>query len=178
MLPTAIICARITIPEAGNGLIQSILYAVNVHLASDNQRLISREVISNINKGVILDQFYAERLYNKEVFLDMFDRTGYKNVTFHGNLETDSKRNQDLGMMERRIIVTAQASKEWTPVKAKRSELKNVVVLMGDPEKPDTVKPSGGFDENDMATIRQLKIALSKLKEYKFTYLSNHNSPC
>ena len=49
----------------------------------------------------------------------MFDRTGYKNVTFHGNLETDSKRNQDLGMMERRIIVTAQASKEWTPVKLK-----------------------------------------------------------
>ena len=31
-------------------------------LASDNQRLISREVISNINKGVIVDQFYAERL--------------------------------------------------------------------------------------------------------------------
>ena len=60
--------------------------------------------------------------------------------------------------------------------KAKKSELKNVVVLMGDPEKPDTVKPSGVFDENDMATIRHLKIALSRLKEYKFTYLSNHNS--
>lgn len=145
-------------------------------LASDNQRLISREVISNINKGVILDQFYAERLYNKEILCEMFDRTGYNNVIFHGNLKTDSKRNQDLGMMERRIIVTAQASKEWTPVKAKKSELKNVVVLMGDPEKPDVVKPTGSFDENDMATIRHLKIALSRLKEYKFTYLANHNS--
>ena len=38
-------------------------------LASDNQRLISREVITNINKGVMLDQFYAERLYNKEVLI-------------------------------------------------------------------------------------------------------------
>jgi D-alanine-D-alanine ligase len=145
-------------------------------LASDNQRLISREIISNIKKGVIIDQFYAERLYNKEVLIEMFNRTGYKNTTFHGNLETDSKRNQDLGMMERRIIVTAQAFKEWTPVRAKKSDLKNVVVLMGDPEKPDSVKPSGGFDDNDMATIRQLKIALSKLGEYRFTYLSNHNS--
>jgi D-alanine-D-alanine ligase len=60
---------------------------------------------------VILDQFYAERLYNKESLFEMFDRTGYKNVVFHGCLETDSKRNQDLGMMERRIIVTAQTSK-------------------------------------------------------------------
>jgi D-alanine-D-alanine ligase len=145
-------------------------------LASDNQRLISREVITNINKGVVLDQFYAERLYNKDILSEMFDNIGYKEVTFHGNLETDSKRNQDLGMMERRIIVTARAIKEWTPVKVKKTELKNVVVLLGDPDKPDTVKPSGGFDENDLATIRQLKIALSSLNEYKFTYLSNHNA--
>jgi D-alanine-D-alanine ligase len=145
-------------------------------LASDNQRLISREVISNINKGVILDQFYAERLYNKESLVEMFDHTGYKHVTFHGSLETDSKRNQDLGMMERRIIVTAQASKEWTPVKVKKTELKNVVVLLGDPEKPDMVKPTGIFEEADFATIRHLKIALGRLKEYRFTYLSNHNT--
>jgi D-alanine-D-alanine ligase len=144
--------------------------------ASDNQRLISREVISNINKGVILDQFYAERLYNKESLSDMFGRTGYQNVIFHGNLETDSKRNQDLGMMERRIVVTAQAVKEWTPVKIRKTDLKNVVVLMGDPERPDKVKPSGAFDANDMATIRELKIALSSLVEYKFTYLNNHSA--
>jgi D-alanine-D-alanine ligase len=79
-------------------------------------------------------------------------------------------------MMERRIIVTAQANKEWTPVKVKKSELKNVVVLLGDPDKPDIVKPSGAFDENDLATIRHLKIALSRLNEYKFTFLSNHNT--
>jgi D-alanine-D-alanine ligase len=145
-------------------------------LASDNQRLISREVITNIYKGVILDQFYAERLYNKENLTGMFDRTGYSQVSFHGNLETDSKRNQDLGMMERRIIVTAQASKEWTPVRAKKTDLKNVMVVMGDPEKPDIVKPAGVFAEADYDTIRQLKIALSSLKDYRFTYLSNHNS--
>lgn len=145
-------------------------------LASDNQRLISREVITHINKGVVLDQFYAERLYNKEGLQEMFDRCGYVNVAFHGNLNTDSKRNQDLGMMERRIIVTAQSLKEWTPVKAKKTGLKNVVVILGDPEKPDAVKPTGKFDRNDLATIRQLKIALSRLPEYKFTYLCNHST--
>jgi D-alanine-D-alanine ligase len=145
-------------------------------LASDHQRLISREVITNINKGVVLDQFYAERLYDKETLSVMFNETGYKSVTFQGNLETDSKRNQDLGMMERRIIVTAQASKDWTPVKVKKTELKNVVVLLGDPERPDKVKPTGGFDENDLATIQQLKIGLNRLPDYKFTFLSNHQS--
>ena len=145
-------------------------------LASDNQRLISREVISHIHKGVILDQFYAERLYDKENLVDMFNHTGYKHITFHGNLETDSKRNQDLGMMERRIIVTAKALKEWTPVKLKRTEVKNIAVLMGDPGKPDNVKPTGHFDENDMATIKNLQISLSRLKEYRFTYINNHNS--
>ncbi|MBN2480562.1 MAG: methyltransferase domain-containing protein [Bacteroidales bacterium] len=145
-------------------------------LASDNQRLISREVITNINKGVILDQFYAERLYNRQTLTDLFKKTGYRNVEFQGNLETDSKRNQDLGMMERRIIVTAQVLKELSPVKCRRPALKNVVVLLGDPGKPDIVKPSGFFDENDFATIRALKTALNRLKEYKFTYLSNHNT--
>ena len=145
-------------------------------LATDNQRLISREVITNINKGVILDQFYAERLYSTETLTDIFEKTGYKNVAFHGNLEPDSKRNQDLGMMERRIIVTAQVLKEYTPVKCKKQALKNVVVLLGDPEMPDTVKPSNIFDKDDFDTIKLLKIALSRLKEYKFTYLSNHNT--
>ncbi len=145
-------------------------------LASDNQRLISREVITDINKGVILDQFYAERLYNRQTLTEIFKKTGYKNVEFHGNLEPDSKRNQDLGMMERRIIVTAQVIKEYTQVKFRKKALKNIVVLLGDPEKPDIVKPAGVFNEDDFVTINALKTALSKLKEYRFIYLSNHNA--
>ena len=50
-------------------------------------------------------------------------------------------------MMERRIIVTATAWKEWTPVKVKKAELKTVAVVMGDPERPDIVKPSSVFDD-------------------------------
>lgn len=143
-------------------------------LASDNQRLISREVISNINKGVIVDQFYAERLYSKELLQEMLTGTGYDDIIFMGSYTTDSKRNQDLGMMERRIIVTASAHKEWTPIRAKKTELKAVAVVMGDPEKPDIVKPSKSFDKNDLDTILTLKKALAELKDYRFVYLSNH----
>jgi D-alanine-D-alanine ligase len=143
-------------------------------LASDNQRLISREVISNIDKGVIVDQFYAERLYSQELLGEILSKSGYKEIHFLGNYETDSKRNQDLGMMERRIIVTATAWKEWTPVKVKKEELKTVAVVMGDPERPDIIKPSSVFDTDDMDTIMNLKIALGELKDYRFIYQSNH----
>jgi D-alanine-D-alanine ligase len=143
-------------------------------LASDNQRLISREVISNIDKGVIVDQFYAERLYSMESLEAILCKTGYMEINFLGNYNTDSKRNQDLGMMERRIIAAATARKEWTPVKAKKAGLKTVVVVMGDPEKPDIIKPSNVFDKDDIETVMNLKIALGELKDYRFIYQSNH----
>jgi D-alanine-D-alanine ligase len=144
-------------------------------LANDNERLISREVISNTKKGVIVDQFYAERLYTKEKLTDILRKAGFTNIMFHNEYSTDSIRNQDLGMMERRIIVTSEAIKEWTPVKQKLTEVKNVAVLLGDPSKADIVKPDTVFDEDDYNTIQQLKIALSSLKNYKFIYMDNHD---
>ncbi len=143
-------------------------------LASDNQRLISREVISNINKGVIVDQFYAERLYSQESLTEILARCRFSEIAFLGNYTTDSKRNQDLGMMERRIIASAVARKEWTPVKVRKTELKTVAVVLGDPGKPDIIKPSHVFDSDDMDTIMNLKIALGELKDYRFIYQSNH----
>ncbi|HYX07571.1 MAG TPA: methyltransferase domain-containing protein, partial [Bacteroidales bacterium] len=145
-------------------------------LAEDNERLISREVITNVQKGVIVDQFYAERLYTRESLQRMLDDIGFREISFHGEISPDSQRNQDLGMMERRIIVTAAAAKEWTPVKPKSKDLKNIVVVMGDPHKPDVIKPSTVFDEDDFNTIENLKKALDSLNGYKFTFLDNHNS--
>ena len=63
-------------------------------------------------------------------------------------------------MMERRIIMTARVIKQWTPVKVKNAEEKNVLVLMGDPSRPDIVKPSNIFDEDDFITIDKMKNAL------------------
>lgn len=144
-------------------------------MAADNQRLISREVITHTEKGVIVDQFYAERLYAKEDLIELLKKVNFKEVTFHGNISSESLRNQDLGMMENRFILTAKSVKEWTPKKLKKV-VKNVTVIMGDPTLKDVIKPDAVFDSDDFDTIDKLKIALSKLDKYKFTYLNNHKN--
>ena len=144
-------------------------------LSSDRQQLISREVITHVSKGVIADQFYAERLYTKKDFEQILQEAGFSSVQFQGQILTDSQRNQDLGMMARRIILTAQVRKDWTPRKHKKG-LKRVTVLFGDPSKPDPLKPSAVFDEDDFYTIDQLKSALHSLEDYRYTYLTNHDT--
>ncbi|HPQ22317.1 MAG TPA: methyltransferase domain-containing protein [Saprospiraceae bacterium] len=144
-------------------------------MAADNERLISREVITHTEKGVLVDQFYAERLYSKEDLMSLLDKVGFSNVRFNGQLVTDSMRNQDLGMMEKRFILTSEVKKEWTPKKLKK-ELINVAVLLGDPRIGDVIKPDAKFDADDFETIDKLKIALSKSNKYKFSYISNHQS--
>lgn len=146
-------------------------------LALDGQRLISREVVTHVGKGVIADQFYAERLYTRESLHELLKTAGFSEITFHGELSSDSQRNQDMGMMERRIAVTAVVRKDWTPRKGrKRGAVRNVAVLFGDPNKPDPIKPSSIFDDDDLYTIDRLKEALGGLNGFRFTYLSNHNT--
>lgn len=146
-------------------------------LSLDKQRLISREVITHIDKGVIADQFYAERLYNKRGLTELLTTAGFTDVTSQGEFSPDSRRNQDLGMMEKRILLTAVARKEWRVIKkSNKHAMRNIVVVMGDPEKPDPLKPYSVFDDDDFYTIDQLKSALRELGEYRFTYLSNHDA--
>lgn len=144
---------------------------------SQDERIISREIIVQTDKGVIVDQFYAERLYIAESLLELLAKAGFKNPVFHDDFSPDSKRNQDLGMMERRLIITAENPKLPTPKKIiKTKEVKNVAVVFGDPDKPDTLKPNHVFDEDDLDTINRLKSALSSLRGYNFTYLNKHDN--
>ena len=144
-------------------------------LSADKSRLISREVITGSKKGVVADQFYAERLYSKKSIMNLLSKAGFKQVQAHANIETLSKRNQDLGMMARRIIVTACADKPFRERKAALT-VKNITVLMGDPKLPDRVKPSNVFDMDDFQTIDRLKDALASLNDYKFSFLTNHKA--
>jgi len=146
-------------------------------LSSDGGKMISREVISHVNKGVIADQFYSERLYSTESLVELLKSAGINNVKFHGTLLPDSQRNQDLGMMTQRIILTAVVHKEWTPIKRKPKALRrNVVVLQGDPTHPDRIKPDSVFDDDDFYTIDQMKNALRGLEYCEITYLQRHDS--
>lgn len=146
-------------------------------LSSDRERLISREIIAHTEKGVIADQFYAERLYDQEGLLHLMREAGFQDVTLHSTITPESQRNQDLGMMERRLVVTGVVRKEWTPVKIRtHGAPRHVVVILGDPKKPDLLKPGHVFDDDDFYTIDQMKSALREIPGYKFTYLDNHDS--
>jgi D-alanine-D-alanine ligase len=146
-------------------------------LSSDTSRLISREVVTDVGKGVIADQFYAERLYSSKELQLLLMETGFSDAAIHGELSPDSQRKQDLGMMERRIIITGVIRKEWTESKRRpRGKTRPVVVLFGDPQKPDRLKPDAIFDDDDFYTIDQMKAALRNLKEYDVSYLTDHTS--
>ncbi len=145
-------------------------------LSLDKQRLISREVVTHVEKGVIADQFYAERLYTRKSMEELLKTIGFTDITIHGEMSGDSQRNQDLGMMEKRIIVTAVVRKEWTPVKKRKEPTKDIVVILGDPTKPDPLKPLRVFDDDDFYTIDQLKDALKELNTYNVTYLNDHDT--
>ncbi|MFH1719600.1 MAG: methyltransferase domain-containing protein [Planctomycetota bacterium] len=144
-------------------------------LSLDKQRLISREVVTHVEKGVVADQFYAERLYTRKSIKELLEKAGLTDVTIHCQISSDSQRNQDLGMMEKRIILTSVIRKDWMPRKRKK-EFKNVTVLFGDPRKPDALKPLCVFDDDDFYTIDQLKDALRELGAYRYTYLNNHDT--
>lgn len=145
-------------------------------LSHDKQRLISREVVTHAKKGIVADQFYAERLYTRKSLEDLLHTVHFNDITVHRELTVDSQRNQDLGMMERRIIVTAVVRKNWTAAKRKKELTNNIAVILGDPSKPDPLKPLCVFDDDDFYTIDQMKNALRDLDKYNITYLTNHDT--
>ncbi|WP_206419954.1 methyltransferase domain-containing protein [Minwuia thermotolerans] len=142
-------------------------------LSADGSRLISREVVVHDERGVLADQFYAERLYNRAGIAALLERAGFGDVRFHGRLSGSSERNQDLGMMAHREIVTAIAPRRQ-PTRRKRDRALEVAVLLGDPALPDPVKLNGRFNTEDFATVDRLKNALAELEGYRFSYLDNH----
>jgi D-alanine-D-alanine ligase len=143
-------------------------------LSADRERLISREVIVHDEIGVIADQFYAERLYTRDSIAKLLERCGFRNIRHHGSAESVSDRDQDLGMMARRLLISADAPIK--PAKKPRGKVAeiDVTVLLGDPRLPDPVKLGGKFNPEDMETVRRLKDALSELGAYRFRYLDNH----
>jgi D-alanine-D-alanine ligase len=145
-------------------------------LSLDKQHLISRELVTHVERGIITDQFYSVRLYTRDRVAELLETAGFSDVVFHGEISPDSQRNQDLGMMERRIIATALVRKEWTPLKKKKEMATDVAVILGDPTKPDPLKPLHVFDDDDFYTIDQLQDALRNLGGYQFIYLNNHDT--
>jgi len=145
-------------------------------LSSDGEKIVSREVVVHSERGVIADQFYAERLYSYERIAEFLERADFVRVELHDRLSAESDRNQDLGMMAHRMFITAKAPVKIVTSKKRGPMFPEVTVLMGDPALPDSVKQGGKFNPEDFETINRLKEALSELSDYQFTYFDDHTS--
>jgi len=143
-------------------------------LARDCDRLISREVVVHAERGVIADQFYAERLYSQERLATLMSRAGFANLRFHPVAAPGSARNQDLGMVEHRLFLTGEAPHRPCRLPRRAALFPEVAVLLGDPRLPDPVKRDGQFNAEDADTVSRLKAALAQLPGYRFRYLDNH----
>ncbi len=144
-------------------------------LSKTGDRLVSREVITHTKKGVIADQFYAERLYNEAELRELLSEVGFL-PDKSNRISTLSKRNQDLGMMAERIVLRAYSDKRDCAIVVKQKRIRKVVVALGDHRRQDSVKPGGTFDQDDFHTVTELKNALGGIDEYEFTYLDDHSS--
>ncbi|HWG80290.1 MAG TPA: methyltransferase domain-containing protein [Stellaceae bacterium] len=144
-------------------------------LAGDGERLISREVVVHAERGVIADQFYAERLYSRERVQALLESVGFTNLRFHAFVVPDSTRNQDLGMMAHRMFLTCEAPRKVERVR-REVPFPNVTVLLGDPRLPDAVKRGGQFNAEDLDTVVRLKSALAEIPGYRFNFVDNHAS--
>ncbi len=143
-------------------------------LSKDRSRIISREVVVHADRGVIADQFYAERLYTFTEIKTLLEDAHFTNIEQHTELQAVSTRGHDLGMMENRMLITAAA-----PMKVKREKSSKaapaVFVLLGDPRLDDKVKLNGRFNDLDLDTVQKLKEALKSLN-VKAKFLDNHSN--
>jgi D-alanine-D-alanine ligase len=164
------------VPRSWEWIDQSHFVCRERSLSADQRRLISREVVVHAERGVIADQFYAERLYQRESIVELLEQTGFTHIREHDLLETDSNRNQDLGMMACRIFLTARSPAVPTKQRRHKTRFPEVTVVLGDPRLPDRCKRDGQFNAEDLDTVEKLKSALGELGGYQFGYLDNHNS--
>lgn len=146
------------------------------HLAADQSRLISRELVTHAEKGVIADQFYAERLYTFEELKTLLENAGFTKVELQEQLKGHSFRNQDLGMMANRLLITGRAPKKVKISEKGKKELLSCTVLLGDPGLPDAVKRDGKFNEEDFQTINRMKEALGNIGGCQFSFFDNHQN--
>jgi D-alanine-D-alanine ligase len=141
-------------------------------LSKDGERLVTRETVLSADRGVLADRFFAERLYSHAEIQDLLESLGFAAVRFLDPPDAQSDRESDLGMMARRHLVVARA-KEGPAVRRVRRP-REVVVVLGDPRLPDSVKPGGRYGRDDLRTVERLRAALAELSDFRVRYIDHH----
>ena len=139
-------------------------------MSKDGLRLVSREVITDVNTGVLRDQFYQERLYTRQELHSLLTTTGF-HISVHGKTGNEvkqitaakelSKRNEDLGMMEQRMLIKATKMLDLPPlpvsstatlVSTSKYPFQDLYVLLGDPSQPCFGKLNNTWNKEDLET--------------------------
>lgn len=76
-------------------------------LSRSGRRLISREVLYHLDDGLLADQVYAETLYSDSDLTAMLAEAGFAHVRVQRENPVLSTRNEDLGMLAHRMLITA-----------------------------------------------------------------------
>ncbi|KAI8900378.1 hypothetical protein BC833DRAFT_656359 [Globomyces pollinis-pini] len=139
-------------------------------LSKDKARLNSREIVTMTGDGVVRDQFYQERLYSRNDLNKLMREAGFSVVIppsgESGSLtltQTLSKRNEDLGMMENRMIITAvkpdlnrKTDLQLSAAPKLTSLIPKISILMGDTRKPCVGKLNNTWNDEDLLTRNKL----------------------
>lgn len=163
-------------PRSWEWIDQSLFVCRERSLSEDGKRIICREVIVDVEKGVIADQFYAERLFSSHDLTQLLQTAGFENIEHVQSVQSLSTRGQDLGMMAHRMVLKANAPLKKVSSKTTLKEKISCTVLLGDPSIPDAVKKGGKFNEEDIQTVQKLKNALAELEQFRFTFVDRHDS--
>ena len=77
-------------------------------MSAAGDQLISRELTTHVERGVVADRFYAERLYGAEEMNALLTSSGFVVLAGPAQFASASTRNQDLGMMAQRLVFVAE----------------------------------------------------------------------
>jgi D-alanine-D-alanine ligase len=77
-------------------------------VSAAGDQLITREMTTHVERGVVADRFYAERLYDELAMDALLTRSGFGVLESPAQFASTSTRNQDLGMMAQRLIFVAE----------------------------------------------------------------------
>jgi D-alanine-D-alanine ligase len=93
--------------ESSEWLDEKTLVSRERTLTRSGRRLVSREVVRHRDRGILADQIYAETLYAGDDIRTMLEQIGFTDIRLHPTNSVLSTRNEDLGMLAHRLIVTA-----------------------------------------------------------------------
>ena len=118
-----------------------------------------REIVTHAERGVIADQFYAERLYTYPQLVELLERAGFKDV----RQGADRPRTP---AASRTSACSPAGSASWPPnpsmsdAAAPRAALSQCHRAARRSSQPDAVKREGVFSTEDIETIERMRAAL------------------